>query len=267
MEIWMHQLLEWLALPQFGLSTVFVVAFISATLLPLGSEPAVFGLIKINPELFWPAILVATVGNTLGGGVSWWMGLGAHKVVDKARWQCRGSPRAELAWALGPPRLPDELAARGGRPAVCCGRLAQAAVLALPGLYGCGQILPLSGSDERVAVLHARASGDVVARRSHRDQGGNRLSQFTGTVVSTCSVIASSWDCSGWARAHWASSTATSASDAPAPASARWRTRSRSTGKGASNDRMWQGTCTESARARKSARASRSSKVASTITE
>ncbi len=81
----MHQLLEWLALPQFGLSTVFVVSFVSATLLPLGSEPAVFGLIKINPDLFWPAILVATVANTLGGGVSWWMGLGAHKVVDKAR--------------------------------------------------------------------------------------------------------------------------------------------------------------------------------------
>ena len=81
----MHQLLAWLALPQFGLSTVFVVSFISATLLPLGSEPAVFGLIKINPELFWPAIVVATVADTLGGGVSWWMGLGAHKVVDKAR--------------------------------------------------------------------------------------------------------------------------------------------------------------------------------------
>ena len=88
MEIWMHTLLEWLALPQFGLSTVFIVSFISATLLPLGSEPAVFGLIKLNPALFWPAILVATAGNTLGGGVSWWMGLGAHKAVDKAR----GSP-------------------------------------------------------------------------------------------------------------------------------------------------------------------------------
>ena len=85
MEIWLDQLLNFLALPQFGLGTVFVVAFISATLLPLGSEPAVFGLIKLNPGLFWPAILVATAGNTLGGGVSWWMGLGAHKVVDKAR--------------------------------------------------------------------------------------------------------------------------------------------------------------------------------------
>ena len=84
METWLLHLLDLLALPQFGLSTVFVVAFISATLLPLGSEPAVFGLIKLNPHLFWPAILVATVGNTLGGGISWWMGLGAHKVADKA---------------------------------------------------------------------------------------------------------------------------------------------------------------------------------------
>ena len=91
MEIWTHHLLQWLALPQFGLSTVFIVSFISATLLPLGSEPAVFGLIKLNPELFWPAILVATVGNTLGGGVSWWMGLGAHKAVDKAAHKDPGS--------------------------------------------------------------------------------------------------------------------------------------------------------------------------------
>jgi len=79
------QLLEWLALPQFGLSTVFVVAFVSATLLPLGSEPAVLGLVKLNPDLFWPAVLVATVGNTLGGALSWWLGLGAHKVVDRAK--------------------------------------------------------------------------------------------------------------------------------------------------------------------------------------
>ena len=96
MEIWLDQLLNFLALPQFGLGTVFVVAFISATLLPLGSEPAVFGLIKLNPELFWAAILVATAGNTLGGGVSWWMGLGAHKVVDRARGYHRDA-RA-LAW-------------------------------------------------------------------------------------------------------------------------------------------------------------------------
>ena len=60
MEAWLQQLLAALALPEYGLSTVFVVSFVSATLLPLGSEPAVFGLIQLNPHLFWPAILVAT---------------------------------------------------------------------------------------------------------------------------------------------------------------------------------------------------------------
>lgn len=85
MEIWIHQLLDWLALPQFGLSTLFVVALISATLLPLGSEPAVAGLLQLNPHLFWPAIGVATAGNTVGGAISWWMGLGAQKAWRKAR--------------------------------------------------------------------------------------------------------------------------------------------------------------------------------------
>ncbi len=79
MESLLASLMTALALPKFGLSTVFVIAFVSATLLPLGSEPAVFGLVKLNPHLFWPAVLVATVGNTLGGMVSWWMGLGAGR--------------------------------------------------------------------------------------------------------------------------------------------------------------------------------------------
>ncbi|MBN8750446.1 Inner membrane protein YqaA [Xylophilus ampelinus] len=83
MQAWLDSLLALLALPQFGLSTLFIVAFISATLLPLGSEPALFGLLKLNPDMFWPAILVATAGNTLGGAVDWWLGYGAHKVADK----------------------------------------------------------------------------------------------------------------------------------------------------------------------------------------
>jgi membrane protein YqaA with SNARE-associated domain len=89
MEDWfaphLTQLLAWLAFPEHGLSTVFLISFISATLLPLGSEPAVFGLIKLNPDLFWSAILVATAGNTLGGMVSWWMGYGAHRALDLVR--------------------------------------------------------------------------------------------------------------------------------------------------------------------------------------
>ncbi|MEN9545176.1 MAG: hypothetical protein RLZZ598_2009 [Pseudomonadota bacterium] len=85
MDAWFDTLLRALALPQYGLSTVFVVALVSATLLPMGSEPVVFGLIKLNPDLFWPAILVATAGNTAGGAISWWMGYGAERAVEAIR--------------------------------------------------------------------------------------------------------------------------------------------------------------------------------------
>ena len=79
----MNWVLHTMALPEYGLSTLFVVAFVSATLLPLGSEPALFGLLKLNPDLFWPALLVATVGNTLGGMVDWAMGYAAREAHDK----------------------------------------------------------------------------------------------------------------------------------------------------------------------------------------
>ena len=83
MDAWLHTLLALLALPRFGLSTVFIVALISATLLPLGSEPAVFGLVKLDESLFWPAVLVATAGNTVGGAISYWMGYGAEKAYER----------------------------------------------------------------------------------------------------------------------------------------------------------------------------------------
>ena len=85
MEAWIKSLLNLLALPECGLSTVFVVSFISATLLPLGSEPVVFGLVKLNPDMYWPAVLVATLGNTLGGALDWWMGFGSRQAVNKYR--------------------------------------------------------------------------------------------------------------------------------------------------------------------------------------
>lgn len=115
-------LLQKLSLPQYGLTTVFVVALLSATLLPMGSEPAVFGLVSLNPELFWPAIVVATIGNTLGGAISWAMGYGAHAAVDKARgssthiralqWLERFGPKAcLLSWL---PAVGDPLCAVAG---------------------------------------------------------------------------------------------------------------------------------------------------------
>jgi membrane protein YqaA with SNARE-associated domain len=97
MEAWMQSLLAALALPQFGLSTVFVVALVSATLLPMGSEPAVFGLVKLNPDLLWPAIVVATIGNTIGGAITWWMGYGAERAYEQVRHRAPSEARA-LRW-------------------------------------------------------------------------------------------------------------------------------------------------------------------------
>ena len=85
MDAWIAPLLAALALPKYGLTSVFVIALISATLLPMGSEPAVFGLVKLNPELFWPAVLVATAGNTVGGAISWWMGYGAERAYEHVK--------------------------------------------------------------------------------------------------------------------------------------------------------------------------------------
>ena len=77
--------MQWLAMPEYGLSTLFLISLVSATLLPLGSEPALFGLIKLEPSLFWAAIAVASLGNTLGGAISWWMGYGAERAYEKVR--------------------------------------------------------------------------------------------------------------------------------------------------------------------------------------
>jgi len=110
MEDWLHSLLNALALPQYGLVTVFLMSTLSATLLPMASVPVVFGLIKLNPDLFWPAILVATAGNTTGGVISYWMGYGAEKAYEKLtrhkpqegralEWLHRWGPRAcLLSW-------------------------------------------------------------------------------------------------------------------------------------------------------------------------
>jgi membrane protein YqaA with SNARE-associated domain len=101
-------LLATLAVPSVGLGSVFIISFISATLLPLGSEPAVFAVIKANPELFWAVILVATLGNTLGGAVDYWMGYGAKQAFAKERqtrwfgWLERfGAKTMLLSWLPG----------------------------------------------------------------------------------------------------------------------------------------------------------------------
>ncbi|MEN3291149.1 MAG: hypothetical protein V7642_402 [Burkholderiales bacterium] len=101
-------LLNVLAVPDVGLTSVFCISVLSATLLPLGSEPAVFAVVKANPALFWPVIGVATVGNTLGGVIDYWMGFGAKQAFakeQKSRWfgwlQRYGAKTMLLAWLPG----------------------------------------------------------------------------------------------------------------------------------------------------------------------
>ena len=86
-------LLAALAVPQVGLTAVFVIALVSATLLPMGSEPAVFALVKADASMFWPAIAVATVGNTLGGGISWAMGYAAERGYERFAHHAPRHPR------------------------------------------------------------------------------------------------------------------------------------------------------------------------------
>jgi len=71
----------WFGMPSVGLPAVFISAFVSATLLPIGSEPILFGYTTLNPEMYWVAILLATIGNTLGGMFDWWLGFIANKGI------------------------------------------------------------------------------------------------------------------------------------------------------------------------------------------
>ncbi len=105
-------LLKVLAAPTVGLTSVFIISFVSATLVPLGSEPAVFAVVKANEAMFWPAILVATVGNTLGGAVDYFIGYRAKVAFAKERqsrwfaWLARyGAKTMLLSWlpAVGDP--------------------------------------------------------------------------------------------------------------------------------------------------------------------
>jgi len=53
---------------------LFSSSFLAATLLPGGSEAVLFGVLKLHPEQVWPALGVATLGNTLGGLSSYLIG-------------------------------------------------------------------------------------------------------------------------------------------------------------------------------------------------
>jgi membrane protein YqaA with SNARE-associated domain len=57
-----------------GILSLFISSFLAATLLPGGSEAALFAVLKAYPETLWYALVIASIGNTLGGMVTFGMG-------------------------------------------------------------------------------------------------------------------------------------------------------------------------------------------------
>jgi len=112
---------------------LFISSFLAATLLPGGSEAVLIGVLKLHPELFWMALLLGTLGNTLGGMVSFGMGrllpqrMGGskaaghppayssraqtHKLRHVEKMQYYGTPALLLAWA---PLIGDALCLAAG---------------------------------------------------------------------------------------------------------------------------------------------------------
>ncbi len=58
-----------------ALWVLFISGFLSATLLPGGSEASLIAALSLNQFSTFSIILVSTVGNTLGGLTNYWIGL------------------------------------------------------------------------------------------------------------------------------------------------------------------------------------------------
>ena len=110
--------MDWLNISaEAGLWGLFAGSFLSATLLPGGSEVLLFALLKLHPDQLWPALALATLGNTLGGMSSYACGrwLPQWQKFDDWRWQPRlqrwGSPLLLLSWV---PLIGDALCVAAG---------------------------------------------------------------------------------------------------------------------------------------------------------
>ena len=100
------------------LGALFVSSFLAATLLPGGSEVVLVAVILHDPALLWPALAVATVGNTLGGMSSYGLGWllpkreGTAGMARALDWVRRyGAPALMLSWV---PVIGDALCVAAG---------------------------------------------------------------------------------------------------------------------------------------------------------
>jgi membrane protein YqaA with SNARE-associated domain len=67
------------------LSGLFASAFGAASLLPLQSEPLLVALLLLGETPAWLLVLVASIGNTLGAVLNWWLGRQVDRFRDR-RW-------------------------------------------------------------------------------------------------------------------------------------------------------------------------------------
>lgn len=97
-----------------SLYALFISSFAGATLLPGGSEAVLFAVLKAYPETLWIPLVIASIGNTLGGMVTFGMGwllpqTQQLKHVEKVRRY--GVPALLLAWV---PLIGDALCLAAG---------------------------------------------------------------------------------------------------------------------------------------------------------
>lgn len=59
--------MEFILSADASLLGLFLSSFLAATLLPGGSEAVLFAVVRLHPEQMVAALVLATVGNTLGG--------------------------------------------------------------------------------------------------------------------------------------------------------------------------------------------------------
>ncbi len=100
--------------PDVGLWGLLVSAFVSATILPGNSEVVLIAVLAKFPALFWESIVVATLGNTLGGMTSYAIGRAFPKRIEgKAlEWMTRyGEWALLLSWV---PVIGDALCVAAG---------------------------------------------------------------------------------------------------------------------------------------------------------
>jgi len=96
MESSIQALLQVISVPWVGLTSVGVMSFLAATLLPFSSEAVFFAYLVQFPENVWPLIAVASFGNILGGVVNWHIGYFAKNAKDSMLHE-KNSPTSKLS--------------------------------------------------------------------------------------------------------------------------------------------------------------------------